>query len=425
MQILRNIVCKLYAIMKPTYFISLYLDVRRPKKNDKFPLKLRVFTPMPRKQKLYNTVFDFTQKEFSSIWETKKPRKEHNETRLKLQALENRANDVASILPYFSFEAFERSYLGKTKQDKNSIILYYENALIEYYKNNQLNTASSYKLSLKSLLNFHGKDTLTFYEITPSWLNEYENWMVNKRKLSKATVGIYLRALRAIFNNAIHDNAIDPNAYPFGKRNYQIPAPKSVKKALLKDQIKTLFNELPDNPMQVKAKDFWFLSYSCDGMNIRDIANLKFKDFKDNKLTYRREKTVNTRKTQMPSTIFVNAHTIKVIDKYSNENKSSDNYIFDILESGDDPEEQLRKVKKFTRFINQHFRKYAKICGIDIPISPIWARHSFATTMIRNGASMEHVSERMHEGNLVTTKTYFAGFEDETKRDMTEKLLEF
>jgi hypothetical protein len=38
---------------------------------------------------------------------------------------------------------------------------------------------------------------------------------------------------------------------------------------------------------------------------------------------------------------------------------------------------------------------------------------------------MEHVSERMHGGNMVTTKSYFAGFEDETKKKMTDQLLEF
>ncbi len=411
--------------MKTEYFISYYLDVRRTKKNGKYPLKLRIFTPNPRKQKLYNTVFDFTEKEFRSIWETTKPRKEHRKMRLKLQSLENKSEDVASKLPYFTFEAFERAFLGKTNPNRNSVVLYYNNALIEYYNNNQLGTASSYELSLKSLLNFHGKDSLTFYDITPSWLNGYENWMLNKKKLSRTTVGIYLRPLRAVFNTAIHDNAIDHNAYPFGKRKYQIPAPKGVKKALSRDQLKILFEAEPMTAEQQKAKDFWFFSYVCNGMNIKDIAYLKYKDLSDDIFTFRRAKTINTSKTQSPSIVYLNDYSTRIIHKYGNQNKIPDNYIFNIIDPNSETEDQRRQVKNFVRFINQHFLKYAKRIGIDSPISTYWARHSFVTEAIRQGASIEYVSEAIHNGNINTTKTYFAGFEDEKKREISDKLLKF
>ncbi len=48
--------------MTQEYSISIYLDTRRAKSNGKYPVKLRVFTPNPRKQKLYPTIFDFTEK---------------------------------------------------------------------------------------------------------------------------------------------------------------------------------------------------------------------------------------------------------------------------------------------------------------------------------------------------------------------------
>ena len=48
--------------MEQECFISIYLDTRRSKANGKFPVKLRVFTPHPRKQKLYNTFYEPTPK---------------------------------------------------------------------------------------------------------------------------------------------------------------------------------------------------------------------------------------------------------------------------------------------------------------------------------------------------------------------------
>jgi integrase/recombinase XerD len=49
--------------------------------------------------------------------------------------------------------------------------------------------------------------------------------------LSKSTIGIYLRPLRAIYNEAIEDGfAKKDRSYPFGRRKYQIPAARKVKK---------------------------------------------------------------------------------------------------------------------------------------------------------------------------------------------------
>jgi len=50
--------------MRQDYFISLYLDTRRELANKKYPVKLRVYTPTPRRQRLYPTSFEMTETEF-------------------------------------------------------------------------------------------------------------------------------------------------------------------------------------------------------------------------------------------------------------------------------------------------------------------------------------------------------------------------
>jgi site-specific recombinase XerD len=86
---------------------------------------------------------------------------------------------------------------------------------------------------------------------------------------------------------------------------------------------------------------------------------------------------------------------------------------------------QFQKVKNFTRFIDQHIKRLAKAKGITEEISVYWARHSFATTSIRKGASMELVSESLGHGNIRTTQGYFAGFDSETKREFANSLMDF
>ena len=87
---------------------------------------------------------------------------------------------------------------------------------------------------------------------------------------SVTSVGIYLRTLRVVFNNAIDDKDISNNIYPFGKKKYQIPTSKKVKKALNREQLKSLFNSKPKTKEQEEAKDFWFFSYMSYGMNLKD-----------------------------------------------------------------------------------------------------------------------------------------------------------
>jgi integrase/recombinase XerD len=78
--------------MKTEVFISIYLDTRRKKSNGKYPVKLRVFSSYPRKQKFYPTTFEFTEKEFESIWLTARPRNEYKDIRNDIISIEKKSH---------------------------------------------------------------------------------------------------------------------------------------------------------------------------------------------------------------------------------------------------------------------------------------------------------------------------------------------
>ena len=411
--------------MTKDYIISIYLDVRRKKANGNYPVKLRVFIPTIRKQKLYSTPFEFTENEFKSIWEAVKPRSEYKEIQMKMKALELHANQTADKLSHFTLEKFERELFRVAHSNRGDVVNLYQEAIEQYKRNNQIGTASSYELSLASLLGFHKREGLHFTEISSQWLRDYERYMVETKRRSRTTVGIYLRPLRAIFNTAIEDGIISQDLYPFGRRKYTIPAPTSTKKALTKDQLKILFEADPKTAEQAKAKAFWFFSYACNGMNFKDIANLRYQDIIGDTLQFRRAKTVKTNTSQAPVVVYMNDFTKKVIEDYGNENKTPKNYIFNLIDHSVSSEVMHTQLKNFIRFINQHFSKFAKDNGIEEQVSTYWARHSFATNAIRSGASMEFVSEALSHSNLNTTKKYFAGFEDEKKKEISKKMMEF
>ena len=417
--------------MDKNVYISIYLDKRRAKSSGKYPVKLRVFTSSPRKQKLYPTVFEFTEKEFSNIWLSNKIKIELKPIKMKLQSIEAKAYHVAAELELFDFALFEKK-LFRRKGVELNVNHQYEEIIVDLTKNGQLGTASSYELSLKSIMNFvnfefgSSKPNLLLSDITPDLLKKYERYMVNNLGRSITTVGIYLRPLRAVFNKAIADRDIDSESYPFGKRLYQIPSSRGVKKSLTKDQLKTLYKAKPKSKEQKKAKDFWFFSYACNGMNMKDIALLKYKDLGDDSIVYFRSKIKNTSKGELkPVMVYLTDLSRSVIEEYCNVKKTDETYLFPILDSFDDENAQRRKVQNFTRSVNQHLKKLAVDIGLPKEISTYWARHSFATNAINSGASMEFISEALSHSNLKTTQNYFSGFEQEAKKDLIKNITDF
>jgi integrase/recombinase XerD len=417
--------------MEKEVFIKLYLDKRRVKSNNLFPVKIRVFTSSPRKQKLYPTKFEFTQKEFESIWETAKPRSEHKDLRRELQAIEDLALLTAKEINPFVFEEFEKK-LYRGKGEGENIYYQYEQVIKKLTDNNQLGSASNYTLSEKSLKAFILYDTgkvskkLLFRDVTPAWLYRYENYMIKVLSRSRTTVSMYLRALRTVFNNAIADKEIDTELYPFGKRKYQVPAVKSVKKALNKAELSVLFKAESKTPEQTKARDFWFFSYSCNGINIKDIALLRYENLQENKLVLYRAKTINTARADLkPIVVYLTEFAKHAIEIYGNPNKQPKQLIFDIIDDSNSEEANFKAIKNFTRFINQNLKKLASNNGLTNEISTYFARHSFATNAIRSGFGMEFVNEALAHGSLKTTQGYFAGFEEESKKELMETLMDF
>ncbi|CAM1352357.1 tyrosine-type recombinase/integrase [Tenacibaculum insulae] len=412
------------------YSISIVLDKRRVKSNGKFPVKLRVFNKQLKKDKRYPLDIDLSKQEFEAIWvnsENKSLRGARKEMELKLKAIETKANAIAKEMTVFDFAKFEIKLFRKSS-DKNSVKYYFDLIISKHLKNNKVGTAESYKYTLNSLVEFSEQkkkckaDKLTFSLITYDWLKEYEKFMLSKNK-SYTTIAIYTRTLRAVFNIAIEENDISVDIYPFGKNKYKIPRTKKVKKALSSDELKTLFNAKVSNDNEQKAKDFFFFSYTCNGMNLKDIALLKYSDIKDGKFSYYRAKTFDKSAEKTEITIYLTDFTQGVINKYGTKDKNS--FVFGIIEANQDSETQYKKIKNFTRYLNDHIKRVAKANDLPVDLSTYWARHSFATNSLRKGASMEFISEALNHSDLSVTKNYFAGFEDEAKKDFANSLLDF
>lgn len=399
-----------------------FLDTARKRKDNTFTVRIRIIherVPM-----FYTTKIYFSESQYLKLFE-KSPKGEYRDAKILIYELLRKANDIICNMDSFNFKDFQKIWKGEKSSSNKDIKDFYIQAIEDFTKNNQLGTASNYQFSLKSLEEFQGNGKLQFKHITSQWLKDYERYMVEEKGRSKTTVSMYLRTLRTIFNFAISEKVVSPDTYPFGKRKYQVPAPKAVKKSLSSDELKKLFDSVAPTKEQQKAKDFFFFSYFCNGMNFKDIANLKYSDVTDDVITFEREKTKNTNRDQAPVIVYQNEFTISIIQKYGNPDKAPKNFVFPIVNPLATPIIQHKQLKNFVRFVNQHIKHFAKFAGINENISTYWARHSFATTALRKGASMEFISEALNHSDIKTTKNYFAGFTNDVKRDFAKTLMNF
>lgn len=413
------------------YRISFVLDTRRPNKEGLFPLKLRVYDSIRQKAKLYTVTKYYSVEDFEKITE-RKPSKKYLEDSIFLKSIEAKAEKIAKDLSPFNFFDFEAQFYGNLR-DKSNIIDYYVEAIEFFKKEGQIKTAESYQSSLKSIKKFLNESNpervskLHIIDITIAWLNKYEKYMLGK-STSYTTIGIYLRPLRALYNKAISDNPSYQNHYPFGKNRYEIPSTVSVKKALDKDTLEKLYQAESQNEHQEKAKDFWFFSYVSNGMNINDIAQLKFKDIslEENKMTFYRGKTQRTSKRSLKKiSVLLTEYSKGIIEKYKNEETDKEQFVFPIISHEDSLEEQKRKIANFIRYINQHIKRLAFNNNLSRDISTYWARHSFSTMALNSGANIELISESLGHSDIRTTKAYLNGFDDSNKEVIINKITDF
>ena len=124
-------------------------------------------------------------------------------------------------------------------------------------------------------------------------------------------------------------------------------------------------------------------------------------------------------------TVYINEDMRLIIDRWSNNNKEKENYIFSIIDEGMSPLKQYTTVQLFVRLVNDWMDTIGKQLGIDKKITTYVARHSFSTIMKRSGASTEYIQEALGHANIKTTENYLDSFEKTVKKEFAAKLISF
>lgn len=294
---------------------SIFINKYRPNVEGLCSVSIRV--TFDRKKKYYPTPVNLSPDDFEKV-QGPKPRNEFKEIALKLRAYENKAVGIIDKLPFFTWKAFEKQYLVN-QTTKDTLESAYTSYAQELREAERISTASSYECARSSMNKFAPK--LRFADVTPELLNKYEKWMLADGN-SVTTVGIYLRCLRTLFNNAIAEGLLTKEYYPFGKRKYEIPTSNNVKKALTLKEIGLIYKHTlePGSPTE-RARDFWMFMYLCNGINVKDLCLLKYDNIKGDVLEFERAKTKRTKRKVEPIRVTLTDHLSQIVSKWGQKKK--------------------------------------------------------------------------------------------------------
>lgn len=407
--------------MKTT--VRAILDERRPLSNGAYPVKLRVISN--RKNKLYSTDIGLFKNDFNRLFTDSKLKNK----RIKIGTYIEKAEKIIELLDdNFSFIEFEKRFFNPNQtiiKNNLNIIDQINNYILELRNEGRIKSEQSYTTTINHLKDYTKSDNVLFARVTSEFLKEFESYL-SHTGLTASSIGIYMRNIRRIFNIAIAKKTISYDIYPFGRNKYSPPATRKAKKALSIEDIKKLYNYNHGNAQEQWAKDMWFFSYSANGMNVKDIALLKYENIKDDEMSFIREKTKHsTRDSQRIIQIILNDELKRIIAKWGNKKQLPKNYIFNILKEPGNPLQVYKDVHQAVKTIN----KYMKRIAIDQKLTRIpttnFARHSFSTILKRAGVSIEMISEQLGHSSIKTTQIYLDSFEKEQRKEIEKHLFAF
>ncbi len=394
---------------------TLYLDIRRAKKDNVYPVKYKV--TFQRARVYYSTGINLSVEDFANIEKSKK--KSTIKTFEQLLSFKDRIEEHLDALikvGAFTFEDLNKR-LGRGAD--NNILTFFNNKVQNLIDSGQIGTSVWYKYSANSI-KLYTSNPLKFSDITVDWLKKFESWLLledekqEKKAKSYTTISMYMRALQSIVNIGKEQGYITEAQYPFGKGKYEIPTGEGRNLALTLSQIGQLMRYEVKTENEARCRDLWFFSYLCNGINMVSLLKLKFSDISNGEISFYRQKTIRKTKNKKKISAPLLPQMEQIIIKWGNQNNSSNNFIFPFLKDGLSPIDEKRIVQNVTHLVNDKMQLIAK--NLNLPkISTYTARHSFATVLKRSGANIAFISESLGHTNLDTTENYLASFEQDER----------
>lgn len=310
-----------------------------------------------------------------------------------------------------------------------------------YSEQKSTNTAESYKTALNSFKKY--VPNVSGFNVSLDHVKRWDSGMRRDGK-AEATIGMYERACKSVWNKAIAEQLLPPEGMPFGRREQGlvvIPKGQPRKKNYLPvEKMTTLYSvfvnrEYPSSWTSISRESrhrylgLFLASYLCNGFNLADAAHITYDElyFAQNgrALRFIRQKTADRHAQEVIIPII---EPLKLILDQIASTPTLGNRVFpQILDGADDPIKCASRVKLYNGYIKEAVRAIGKEQGLPKSVSCSWCRHSFASNLANEGGvPREYISEAMGHANSSSgpvTALYIDNFPLEKQFEYNNKLL--
>lgn len=429
---------------------SLKLDTRRPLKGKHkvYPVKLYIYDPRNQRARPIGLNISLTEVQFDAFNQGKTSKPSYlsigAQDRVRLQEAKGIVENYKLQSKTFDFDYLKRRVLLGRQHDEDSVLDVLMEMTEQFITQGKMKSADSYRSTISHFVNYTnhrtsppffisvynsfngegGQDALTkidseltnafkksrkvgFEIITEQWLLGFQKWRLAQGN-SQGTVSVYLRVLRTAYNRAIIQNDNLKSTYPFGQGKFKIASTPASLRAIFIEEVKLLESAEVIGKREEFAKDFWLFSFYGNGMNFKDIAYLKWGDFrKDHKtISFVRKKTMFSSTTNQRIDVGVNDSLELIIEKWSSTIKSKRAYIFPFLDGVHDEREVKKIIENKLDYINKGLGTICSRIGLE-PITYQAARHSFSVVSIyQNDTNILQLMVALGHSSLSTTQSY-------------------
>lgn len=273
-------------------------------------------------------------------------------------------------------------------------------------------TARAYIVAVKRLLEFVGKDSLRFDQLSARVIKDFETYLLKEGR-QRNTISAYMRMLRSICNQAVRKLSLKMPGDLFENVFTGVdPADKRAVSTCLLMKIAAL--ELHEHSPLCFARDLFLLSFYLRGIPFVDLCYLRKKDLSRGVLRYRRSKTHRL------LVVEVEPCAQAIIDRYARATADSPFLLPLLLKKGVDTYAQYQSA---LRYYNKLLVKLSALLKLKTPLTSYVPRHSWATAAYHNGIPVSFISAALGHASEKVTHHYLASLDNHTMRDVNRKVI--
>lgn len=310
----------------------------------------------------------------------------------------------------YTLEILCNRFAGIPKQ--KTVFTFLQEQISRQEQMKRLGTANTYTSAYLRFKEFRAETDLTFDQLTPDMIEEYEAWLTN-RGLMQNTIRFYLRTLHTLLYKAIDEGLLSGDNKLFSRVRLAYVA--TTKRAISAEEIRAIQQlKLPPDSIMAFARDLFMFSFYTRGMSFVDIAYLKKKDLRNGLLSYCRKKT------NQQITIAWELELQEIVDRYSIQTESTP-YMLPIIKNMEETE--YVQYKRVQVNVNRALKRIGIMAGLKLPITMYVARHSWASIARDMDISISVISEGMGHQSCKTTQIYLDTLDTSKINEANRKII--